>query len=109
MDKNEILFRAQKEGKNGIDEGSVQVKNRGLRYGVNSVYLLYLIYLILALMRDKSLPVVAQSMFMALIAGDCLSHWKDKHTAGSMVLLILAIIATLIVTCESVIQLLGIY
>lgn len=108
MDKKEILSRAQKEGKNGIDEGSIQVKNRGLRYGVNIVYLLYLFYLILAWMKDQSLPFVAQSMFMALVAGDFLSRWKDKHTVGSMILFILSIIATVSATVVGVVQLLGI-
>ena len=107
MDKDEILIRAQREGRNGTDDGSAQVKNRGLRYGVNVVYALYLLYLILAWYKDCSLPFIAQSMFMALIAGDALSRWKDKHTSGSMALLVLASVATIVATIAAVGQLFG--
>ena len=46
-------------------------------------------------------------MFMALIAGDALSRWKDKHTSGSMALLVLASVATIVATVAGVGQLFG--
>ncbi len=107
MDKDEILARAQREGRNGTDDGSAQVKNKGLRYGVNVVYALYLLYLILAWYKDTSLPFVAQSMFMALSTGDALSCWKDKYTLGSLALLVLASVATIVATVAGVRQLFG--
>ncbi len=107
MDKDEILTRAQREGRNGIDDGSAQVKNKGLRYGVSVVYALYLLYLILAWYKDTSLPFVAQSMFMALVTGDALSCWKDRHTFGSLALLVLASVVTIGVTVAGIMQLFG--
>lgn len=107
MDKDEILSFDKKEDNNNIDKTSSEVKNRGLNYGVNIVYLLYILYSIIALIKNQMLSFVAQSIFMALITGNALSRWQDNHKKSSLFILILGIIATITTTVAAVIQLLG--
>lgn len=100
MNRQEILERAQREGRSGKDEGIKQAENRGRGIALFMIGLVYLFVLFVNLYYDKTeYNCVPSAFFCAIIAAEAYSRYcftKKKASLALLVVAALAVVASLI-------------
>ncbi len=104
MDKKDVLSRAQKEGRIGVDDGRKHSQNQGRIYGRIGVDAIFCVIALTSLFTSTSIPTEVHAMFFAGLCGDLYAQWRNE---GKWFYLILAIISLAIVAGNLVLTVCG--
>lgn len=97
MDRQEILERAQREGRNGSDEGMTRAEDRGRKIALSAVVLLYIVVLIINFIYDKTeYNCIPGAFFCATIAAETYARFCFTRKKSTLIWTALAIVAVVL-------------
>lgn len=107
MNKDEVLFKAQAEGAEEIDEGSRHIRDKAARMGQLAFAAVYLVIVTLYMIRGQALDPGVSAMFCASLTGETFAQWRGTGKAVYLVLTVLVAAATVLELAVVVTRLFG--
>ncbi len=96
MNKSDILLKAQKEGKAGIDEGTKHRKNQARVYGRIGVDAVFCVIALTGLFTSTPIPTEAYAMFFAGLCGDMYAQWRNEEKPFYLILAIISFVVIVV-------------
>lgn len=104
MNRQEVLERAQREGRNGNDEGMKRAEDRGRKIALSVITLVYIFVLIVNLLYNKTeYNCIPNAFFCATIAAEMYARFCFTRKKSTLILIFFAILAVVL----SLIQYIG--
>lgn len=97
MNRQEVLERAQREGRNGGDEGMKRAEDRGRKIALSVITLIYVFVLGVNLLYDKTeYNCVPSAFFCAVIAAETYARFCFTRKKSTLIWTAFAIVAVVL-------------